>query len=903
MNSSKLFKALSRSRKRCLHHRWNVFAPSVITNVITRELSTIEKNPFSTSARPDSIHHIPENCNVPSFNVTNLLDGTPHLFSEKHLTGPRPETWYTGKLPKYKECPGVESDGKIYSLPQVSFFNGTCKKEDIQAYFDNTWSMTEVLLGSLQGASTFTRAPYHNLRHPMIFYYGHPAAFYINKLRVAGFLKDGINPYFEVIFETGVDEMSWDDLSKNEMAWPSVAEVHAYRQKVYNTVTHVIQNLTTEQCSSIDQCSPLWALFMGFEHERIHFETSSVLINELPQELVNFPAAMPSYHPSAFENLEEKKNLINPVAGQHYPVNEMVEVGEKVVSIGKKRGFSSFGWDNEYGYREFEVPAFRASKFKISNGEFLEFLRDGGYSRSEFWSEKGWQWRSFRNVKWPTFWKRTGPQGHHQYDLRLMFDTVPMPWDWPATVNYHEASAYAKWKGLKEGKKMRVLTELEHRAIRDNSQKSLDLKLSDDHAAVSGGYNMMEQYGYNINLSCSSMSPVNALPPNQLGFHDVFGNAWEWSEDYFSALPGFEVHPYYEDFSIPCFDGEHHIIQGGSFMSTGNEASVHSRFHFRPHFYQHASFRLVEVLDPSSDRALPTSDTDAPGPFVGTYPFRRSLKSLQFSLDERSNNEKSDRLNKMIRKNFSILQENDFFTEDTTLDCFTNFSKFRDVLLTTTEEYGVNVENAHVLEVGCGVGGLSFELARSFGGKFVGIDHNMEQVEIARNLFSGKTINMDIKGEGELQQSFEVLLPEKTGFFDISDPSRVDFRAADPTCLPAELKGFDLVVLNDVVDKISSPNALLGRLGGVRGLVHPGKGVLMVISSFQWDESTTPKSLWLGGYVDQVKGDRVSSAEALKMRLIDDFDHLTSTRVPLVWLESESDLRGKIYQLHLFKRK
>jgi formylglycine-generating enzyme required for sulfatase activity len=47
------------------------------------------------------------------------------------------------------------------------------------------------------------------------------------------------------------------------------------------------------------------------------------------------------------------------------------------------------------------------------------------------------------------------------------------------------------------------------------------------------------------------------------------GNAWEWTSDYFAALPGFEVHPFYEDFSTPCFDGLHHVIQGGSFISTG----------------------------------------------------------------------------------------------------------------------------------------------------------------------------------------------------------------------------------------------------------------------------------------------------------------------------------------------
>lgn len=45
------------------------------------------------------------------------------------------------------------------------------------------------------------------------------------QLQVAGILTEPVNPYFERIFETGVDEMSWDDLSKNDMEWPSLKEV------------------------------------------------------------------------------------------------------------------------------------------------------------------------------------------------------------------------------------------------------------------------------------------------------------------------------------------------------------------------------------------------------------------------------------------------------------------------------------------------------------------------------------------------------------------------------------------------------------------------------------------------------------------------------------------------------
>lgn len=87
-----------------------------------------------------------------------------------------------------------------------------------------------------QGRDVFIRSPWHQLRHPLIFYYGHVAALYINKFRVAGLINDPVDEELEQIMETGVDEMSWDDLSKNEMEWPALREVTEYRRTVYNLV-------------------------------------------------------------------------------------------------------------------------------------------------------------------------------------------------------------------------------------------------------------------------------------------------------------------------------------------------------------------------------------------------------------------------------------------------------------------------------------------------------------------------------------------------------------------------------------------------------------------------------------------------------------------------------------------
>lgn len=64
----------------------------------------------------------------------------------------------------------------------------------------------------------------------------------------------------------------------------------------------------------------------------------------------------------------------------------------------------SYGWDNEYGSRTYSVPAFEANKHMVSNGEYAEFVKDAGYARRELWTQSGWGWKMFRNVKCPHFW-------------------------------------------------------------------------------------------------------------------------------------------------------------------------------------------------------------------------------------------------------------------------------------------------------------------------------------------------------------------------------------------------------------------------------------------------------------------------------------------------------------------
>ncbi len=492
------------------------------------------------------------------------------------------ERWWTGLAPE--NCPGFDQNRQcVVALPLLNL--EICSRQDVLDYFNNSWTLTEILFQGLKTEDVYKRPPYHGLRHPLIFYYGHPAVLYLNKLRLAGFYPNPINLYLEKVLETGVDEMSWDDMSKNEMEWPNVEAVHSYRKIVYSLVTETIK--THPDLDFLDRArngpkplmhSPWWALWMGMEHEKIHFETSSVLIRELPIEFVETPKYWAPMHPSRNDN-----SVLE---------NSWVKESGKTVKIGKSESTPSFGWDNEYGERIVKIQDFQYTKYQITNREYFEFVSSGAYVNDNFWREEGLFWRKFRNTKRPTFWCGVGPEGSHEYELRTIFEIIPMPWNWPVEVNFHEAVAYTNWKNSEDQKKSkiklhyRLLTEAEYDCVR---HKDIDEVLQTKHYS---DYKNLSEFKSNFNFIWSTPQNVNEV---------LSGNTWHWVEDQFNPLPQFQIHSLYDDFSTPCFDGKHQMILGGSFISTGTEASQYSRFHFRPHFNQHSGFRIAATLDGSMD--------------------------------------------------------------------------------------------------------------------------------------------------------------------------------------------------------------------------------------------------------------------------------------------------------------
>lgn len=428
------------------------------------------------------------------------------------------------------------------------------KRQELRDYFHQSFDLFESLFELLKSDEVFYRQS-EPTRHPMIFYFGHTAIFYINKLVASGALKERVNPHFEELFAVGVDEMTWD-ASSDSLRWPSVDEVRVYRQNVRSLVDEMIMSLPMKL--PITKEDPFWAIWMGIEHERIHIETSSVLHRQMPLECIrsheNFPLCL--IHGDALEN-----SMV------YFPASE-VTMGKGIEDHGL------YGWDNEYGTSTQNVEEFQASKFLVSNGEFMDFVTANGYEISRWWDEEGLKYLQIRNAKCPPFWV---PQRDGSYRFRTLTEEIEMPYNWPVEVNALEAEAFCRWKSAQEGELYRLPTEAEHRVMVKSGE--MDQAVFDDTRA-------------NINLAHAASSvPVDMFAHGEL--YDVVGNVWQWTQTQMDGYEGFFTHPWYDDFSLPTFDGKHNLIKGGSWISTGNEILRESRYAFRRHFIQHAGFRYV----------------------------------------------------------------------------------------------------------------------------------------------------------------------------------------------------------------------------------------------------------------------------------------------------------------------
>jgi iron(II)-dependent oxidoreductase len=210
-------------------------------------------------------------------------------------------------------------------------------------------------------------------------------------------------------------------------------------------------------------------------------------------------------------------------------------------------------YDNERPRHEVELRPFLIDRTAVTNGQYIDFMSDNGYTRQELWSDAGRRWVSETGVVAPKHWFRDGDA----WASRVMDLTRPIDPARPVChVCYYEAEAFAKWSG----KRLPTEFEWEAAASWDRSTKTARSFPWGDSAANSGLANV-DQLSFDI-------APIDTYDANvsPIGCYGMIGDVWEWTSSDFGGYPGFVSFPY-KEYSEEFFGPDYKVLRGGSWAT------------------------------------------------------------------------------------------------------------------------------------------------------------------------------------------------------------------------------------------------------------------------------------------------------------------------------------------------
>ena len=407
----------------------------------------------------------------------------------------------------------------------------TLMSQAIQERLDSARRLTDSIFRLLTPEAHYSR-PIPE-RHRLVFYLGHLEAFDWNLIARKTLGVDSLSPQFDTLFEFGIDPPVGQAAADQPSDWPEIEEIQAYNRRVRGRIDELLDH------------APDQIIQVALEHRLMHAETLAYLLHNLPYDQKASTAA---------EVVHSTDRLTNP----------MLEIAPGIATLGQKRG--EFGWDNEFAEHRVNVPGFRVSKYKITNGQYIDFVREGAPA--------------------PHFWERRG----NNWFYRGMFSEVPLPLNAPVYVTHAEAAAYARWSG-----KQLPTEEQFHRAAYETSPAHETPDATE--RPYPWGNGEPDKARGNFDFHHWDPVDVNANPAGDsaFGVSQLVGNGWEWTATKFGPFPGFQPMPFYPGYSQNFFDEEHYVMKGGSPVTAACMLRRSFRNWFRPNYpYVYASFRLVE---------------------------------------------------------------------------------------------------------------------------------------------------------------------------------------------------------------------------------------------------------------------------------------------------------------------
>lgn len=343
------------------------------------------------------------------------------------------------------------------------------------------------------------------------------------------------NSYYESIGER-VMRQKRGDLSR-----PTVKEVYAYRNAVTEEMLNLIETVSEAEWRAFSAM-----LALGINHEQQHQE---LLLTDLKCIL--------SQNPS------------KPIYAKA-PRRKAIKVESKMIEIkGGKHciGYNGTGFcfDNEQPHHAVWIEDFKLQNRLVTNGEYLEFIEDGGYEEFRHWLSEGWEKVKQEGWRAPLYWEQHDGVWY-EYTLSGL---EPLNPDAPVChVCYFEAEAFASWAGK------RLPTEAEWEVATSTTNVSTK----------------------NVFLESGFLHPQ---PPDewQATFFDLLGNIWEWTNSAYLPYPKYK----HSDGAIGEYNGKfmsnQMVLRGGSVATP----ETHIRNTYRNFFHtdkrwQFSGIRLAEDI-------------------------------------------------------------------------------------------------------------------------------------------------------------------------------------------------------------------------------------------------------------------------------------------------------------------
>jgi ergothioneine biosynthesis protein EgtB len=328
---------------------------------------------------------------------------------------------------------------------------------------------------------------------------------------------------------------------------PTVKETVAYRNYIDE---HILEFLNSAAQSVLS------LVRLGLEHEMQHQE---LLVYDIKHLLCS-----------------EFSIATKPSPVRSMKVEGMAEVEGGLFWLGfGNTDKAVFAWDNEKPAHQVFTKDFAIDKALVSNGDYLEFMRDGGYENFRWWFSEGWEAVNREQWRAPLYWELHDGE----WMIRDFSGLAPAESrkDEPVShVSFFEASAFAKWAG----KRLPTEAEWERAACYDARRKTSNPFPWGNAEPDSRKANLFEN-GY------WSVTPIGAFPEgaNSYGCQQMIGDVWEWTTSDYVPYPGFKSE--FDEYNDKWFVNQK-VLRGGSFATP----QLHIRSTYRNFFHAHERWMI-----------------------------------------------------------------------------------------------------------------------------------------------------------------------------------------------------------------------------------------------------------------------------------------------------------------------